>query len=74
MLQGCAIASPPLSLIPAATPSQASALRLEMTTFEPKAARASAIALPMPFVDPVMTLTLPVRSNRSFILRSPCSP
>src|SRR5688572_26361139 len=52
--------------MPAATASQASCLRLEITTLAPCAASASAIAFPMPLVEPVTTATLPCRSNRSF--------
>jgi hypothetical protein len=47
----------------AATSSQASALRLEITTFAPARAIASAIARPIPFDDPVTIATFPVKSN-----------
>src|SRR5580700_679208 len=63
MLHGMTTASPPRAAIPARTSSQASGLRLETTTLAPKAAIASAIARPMPFDDPVIRATLPVRSN-----------
>ena len=65
-LHGIGMASPPASRMPAATRSQASCLRLEITTLAPCAASASAIALPMPLVEPVTIATLPCRSNRSF--------
>src|SRR5579871_23100 len=67
MLQGIGAAASPLpkrALISLATRSQASALRLEITTFAPCSAIRSAIALPMPLVDPVMRAILPLRSNR----------
>ena len=66
MLAGTEIAVPGtcLALIAAATASQASCLRLEITTFAPCTAISSAIALPMPREEPVMTTTLPVMSNR----------
>src|ERR1051326_25802 len=51
------------SLIPAATWLHASALRLDTTTRAPCSARRSAIALPMPFVEPVTRATFPVRSK-----------
>src|SRR6185436_4191187 len=52
------------SLMPAATWLQASALRLDTTTRAPCSASRSAIALPMPFVEPVTSATFPVRSKR----------
>src|SRR3954451_3218081 len=63
MLQGITWASPAALRMPAATSSQASALRLEITTFAPSFARSSAEERPMPRLEPVMTATLPVRSN-----------
>src|SRR3546814_17771946 len=67
MLQGTAIAAPPcfaqFVLMSAATASHTSALRLETTTRAPSAAICSAMDLPMPLVEPVMTATLPDRSN-----------
>jgi hypothetical protein len=42
-----------------ATGSQASAVRLEITTFAPSRAMISAVARPMPRLDPVMTAILP---------------
>src|SRR5665213_2191583 len=63
MLQGMTWASPPDFLMPAATSSQASALRLETTTLAPSFASSSAEERPMPRLEPVMTATLPVRSN-----------
>src|SRR4051794_16604375 len=63
MLQGITWASPPALRIPAATSSQASALRLEITTLAPSLANSSAEERPMPRLEPVITATLPVRSN-----------
>ena len=64
MSQGIATASPPASRISAVTRSQSSAVRLEIVTLAPCAARAWAMARPMPFVAPVTTATFPVRSNK----------
>src|SRR5690606_23154461 len=50
--------------------SQASALRLEITTRAPARANSSAMDLPMPLVEPVMTATLPVRSKRELMCGS----
>jgi hypothetical protein len=66
MLQAMTWASPPAFLMPSATSSQASALRLEITTFAPSFASNSAEERPMPRLEPVMTATLPVRSNGVF--------
>jgi hypothetical protein len=63
MLQGMTIASPPAFLMPAATVSQASALRLETTTLAPSEAMISAAARPIPLLEPVMTATWPERSK-----------
>src|SRR3954452_15324673 len=63
MLQGITWASPPALLMPSATSWQASALRLEITTLAPSLARSSAEERPMPRLEPVITATLPVRSN-----------
>src|SRR3954469_8734000 len=63
MLQGMTCASPPAFRMPSAAASQASALRLEITTFAPSFASSSAEERPMPRLEPVMTATLPVRSN-----------
>src|SRR6202171_651058 len=63
MLQGMTWASPPVLLMPAATSSQASSLRLEITPLAPSFASNSAEDRPMPRLEPVMTATLPVRSN-----------
>jgi hypothetical protein len=52
------VASPPLFLMPAATSSQASALRLDTTTLAPSAAQCSAIERPMPRLEPVTMATL----------------
>ena len=49
-------------MAPAAS-RQASALRLVITTRAPKRASASAIARPIPRVDPVTSATFSVRSN-----------
>ncbi len=66
MLAGTAIAWPGyLSLISAVTASTAAGLREEITTLAPCSAMRSAIALPMPLVEPVMMATLPVRSKSS---------
>src|SRR5258705_4063812 len=72
MLQGMTWASPPALRMPAATSSQASALRLEITTLAPSLASSSAEERPMPRLEPVMTATLPVRSNGlPFTARTP---
>src|SRR3954469_8232124 len=65
MLQGIGTATgaPRTALMPAATSLQASGLRLDTTTRAPCSARRSAIALPMPLVEPVTSATLPVRSK-----------
>src|SRR3954453_12181336 len=63
MLQGMTWASPPALRMPSAAASQASALRLEITTLAPSFASSSAEERPMPRLGPVMTATLPVRSN-----------
>jgi hypothetical protein len=73
MLQGITTASPPLCLIPFATGSQASALRLETTTRAPICARVSAIDRPMPRLDPVTMAALPVRS-KGVVMRAPALP
>src|SRR6202140_3491814 len=63
MLQAMTRASPPALLMPSATSLQASALRLEITTLAPSFASSSAEERPMPRLEPVMTATLPARSN-----------
>ena len=63
MWHGITAASPPLARIDAATASHASALRLDTTTLAPCSARRSAMARPMPLLEPVTMATLPVRSN-----------
>src|SRR3954471_12308142 len=68
MLQGMTWASPPAFLMPSATSWQASALRLEITTFAPSLASSSAEERPMPRLEPVMTATFPVRSNGGFFI------
>jgi hypothetical protein len=45
------------------TSSQASDLRLEITTLAPAFAISSAMDLPMPLVEPVISATLPVKLN-----------
>jgi hypothetical protein len=59
-----AIASPPLARIAAATSSQGAALRAEITTRPPASANASAIARPIPRLEPVMIATFPDKSKR----------
>ena len=59
-----AVPLPYLPLISLATLSQTSALREEITTFAPCSAMRSAMASPMPRVEPVMTATLPFMSNK----------
>src|SRR5882757_7388696 len=66
MLQAITWASPPALRMPSATASQASALRLEITTLAPSLASNSAEERPMPRLEPVMTATFPVRSNGVF--------
>src|SRR5207302_6837318 len=65
----------PAFLMPSATSWQASALRLEITTFAPSFASNSAEERPMPRLEPVMTATFPVRSNGVFfiVVGSACS-
>src|SRR5262245_57255060 len=57
------VATPPASRIASAVSSHASALRLATTTCAPRAAKASAMARPMPRLPPVMIATRPVRSK-----------
>src|SRR6266581_3256015 len=75
MLAAIAIAVPlpNLSLISLATWSHTSCLREEITTLAPCSAIRSAIARPMPRVEPVMTATFPDISNRLMSL-SRCWP
>src|SRR3954462_3133769 len=68
MLQGMTWASPPAFRMPSATSWQASALRLEITTLAPSFASSSADERPMPRLEPVMTATLPLRSNGVFFI------
>src|SRR5471032_306216 len=63
MLQGCAMTVRPCCASSARVASQASDLRLEITTLAPALPSSSAIDLPMPRVEPVTTATWPVRSN-----------
>src|SRR5438876_2483267 len=72
MLQGMTWASPPAFLMPSATSWQASALRLEITTFAPSLASSSAEERPMPRLEPVTMATFPVRSNGVFF--TACAP
>src|SRR5207253_3165415 len=60
-------------LIALATCSQTSALREEITTLAPCSAIRSAMARPMPRVEPVMTATLPFMSNKLMCLSPRCS-
>ena len=68
------MASPPFFLMALATASQASALRLEITTLAPSEAMISAAERPMPLLEPVMTATWPERSNGFFMASAvlPC--
>src|SRR4030081_1762285 len=59
-------ASPPSLRMPLATSSQASALRLEITTLAPSFASNSAEERPMPRLQPGVTGTLPGGSNGVF--------
>src|SRR5579864_5974798 len=61
------MAVPPAPLISAATFSQLSCLRLETTTRAPWAAICTAMALPMPRLEPVMRATFPDRSNKDMV-------
>src|SRR5258708_33054406 len=63
MVRGVTWAAPRAWGMPAATASQASALRVETTTLAGSFASNSAEERPMPRLEPVMTATLPVRSN-----------
>src|SRR5215475_3183567 len=63
ILHGMTEASPPCWRMSRATASQASSLRLDMTTLAPSRTMASALARPMPRVDPVTIATLPSRLN-----------
>src|SRR5262245_49468584 len=58
-----AIESPPVARIAAATSSQGPAFRAEITTFPPASAIASAIARPIPRLEPVIIAAFPDRSN-----------
>ena len=71
ILQATTSASPPRSRMPAATASHASAFRLLTTTRAPCSAMRSAMARPIPLLDPVMTATWPVRSNKRRHVRPP---
>src|SRR5215470_1575835 len=63
MLHAMTEASPPCWRMSCATASQTSALRLEITTVAPSRAIASALARPMPRLEPVTIATLPSRAN-----------
>ena len=56
---GTANASAPLSVRSVATCSSVSRVRAASTTFAPAAAKADAVALPIPFDAPVTTTTFP---------------
>src|ERR1044072_5158437 len=73
MLHGITVASPPSFLMLAATSSQASALRLELTTLARSDAHHSAIARPMPRLEPVMIATLLSSRNGEAMAFSPFS-
>src|SRR3712207_4693931 len=60
-----AIASPPESLISAATASERSRVRAARATLAPTSTRARAKASPRPVLPPVTTAVLPVRSKAS---------
>src|SRR4051794_8425787 len=75
----CAIASPPFARIAAATSSHGAGLRAEITTRPPASAIASAIARPMPRLEPVTIATFPDKSNKFIVpsdqrLRRPIMP
>jgi hypothetical protein len=61
------LASPPFSRIAAATASQGPRFRADITTRPPASANASAIARPMPRLDPVTIATFPDKSNSCMI-------
>src|SRR5690554_6729509 len=63
-----AMASKPWARISLATCLQASALRLEITARAPQRAISSAMARPMPLVEPVITATFPVISNNGLVI------
>src|SRR5260370_11615143 len=63
MLQAMTKASRPCWRMSRATASQTSALRLDITTMAPSRAMASALARPMPRLEPVTIATLPSRAN-----------
>src|SRR5258707_11867862 len=63
MLQAMTQAPPPCWRMSCATASQASALRLDITTLAPSRAIASALARPMPRLEPVTIAALPSRVN-----------
>src|SRR5713226_8065901 len=71
MLHAMGVASHPSLLIACATSAHLSDLRLEITTFAPARAIASAIARPIPLVEPVITATFPVKSHREFAIHLP---
>jgi hypothetical protein len=57
-------ARPSVAQIAVATAARASGLRDEITTFAPASAMRSAIALPMPRAEPVITAVLPASENK----------
>src|SRR6516164_3018497 len=65
------MAVPPAAEISAATAAQLSLLRLDITTRAPCCAICTAIALPIPRLEPVMRATLPDRSNILLMRGSP---
>src|ERR1700684_3529158 len=68
MLQGITSASPPSLRMPLATSSQASSLRLEITTLAPSRASSSAEERPMPRLGAVTAGALPGGSDGGFFI------
>src|SRR5271165_4117847 len=66
-VQAMAVPAPCAALIASAVARHAAILRLEITTLAPCSAIASAMARPMPREEPVMTATLPLKSNSDMI-------
>src|SRR5215472_10981379 len=70
MRAATAIAASPRCRIAAATSSQGARLRAEIATLAPASAKASAMARPMPRLEPVTIATFPVSSKRFMAERS----
>src|SRR5271167_1103418 len=66
-VQAMAVPAPRAALIASAVALHAAILRLEITTLAPCSAIASAMARPIPREEPVMTATLPLKSNSDMI-------